>query len=134
MQTLVMLTGAGCTDSTETTTTGAGMSATTSVAPSMEETSSTSVTAAPSDEDAIRESISRDFAAPDLQFTLTRLSVVGDWAGAVVQPQDPGMEGAAVLLRRDVEGWTVVDGGTGYTREDWLASGAPPELAEWFGE
>lgn len=134
MQALVVLAGAGCADGTEPTTTVATASATTSVTAPIETTSTASVTAPPSDEDAIKESISQDFAAPGLEFTLTRIAVVGDWAGAIVQPLDPTMEGAAVLLRRDVEGWQVIDGGTGYTREDWMASGAPSELGDWFGD
>lgn len=85
----------------------------------------------PDIEAALREAIERELGS-DLDFDIARFKVVGDWAGVNIDPNDPGLDPLALLLTREGSGWRVVDYGTGYGPEEWMASGAPQEIADWF--
>lgn len=92
----------------------------------------TTVSAEAREEAAIREALV-DVLGEGFDFTISRFKVVRAWAGALVVPTDPHLEGGAFLLYREGTGWwRVVDFGTGYGPEEWMAGGAPRELAEWF--
>jgi hypothetical protein len=127
------LVGVGCSEDESTPTEVSTLLATTTTA-ATEDGAGVTASEPSSVGDALMAAIARDFAAPGLEFTLDRWTVVDGWAGAIVRPADPTMEGAAVLLQGGGDTWLVVDGGTGYSRDDWIASGAPPELADWFGQ
>ena len=54
------------------------------------------------------------------------------WAGAIIS--SPGLDDLPVLLNRDMQhgAYAVVDYGTGLSYEDWIAKGAPPDIAAFL--
>ena len=80
---------------------------------------------------AIRAAI-QDSLGAETHFRTTHLKVSGDWAGAVIMPTDFVADPLQVLLHRVHGVWTVVDYGTGYEAADWMAQGAPIDIAEWL--
>lgn len=64
--------------------------------------------------------------------TIDRFEVSGDWAGVWIAAPTADADACPFLLAREGAGWRVVDYGTGLVVDDWIASGAPQDLAEWF--
>ena len=65
-----------------------------------------------------------------VEFGIMEYLVHGDWAGVVVDSPDAGI--GLALLHRVSGVWQVVDFGTGYSREDWLAAGAREVIANYL--
>ncbi|MGI5939312.1 MAG: S-layer homology domain-containing protein [Thermoleophilia bacterium] len=78
--------------------------------------------------DAIKETLEPD----SFNFMVIRVYYSGSWAGAGIMPINAGIDPSRFLLSKDTDGWTVVDYGTDQTVEDWIAQGAPEDLAEWL--
>ncbi len=89
---------------------------------------------APGEEEAaISQAIGRDLSLYPSEFSLSLLRIVDSWAGALIIPHLLDLDRLELLLH-EVEGeWTVVDYGTGYTAAEWMADGAPAELAQRDG-
>jgi hypothetical protein len=88
---------------------------------------------APGEEaEAISESIGSELALYPNEFSLAQLKVAGSWAGALIVNHLNDSDRLELLLQQVETGWMVVDYGTGQTAAEWMADGAPQELADWL--
>ena len=84
------------------------------------------------EEEGVSQAIERDFSLYPNEFSLAQLKVVGPWAGALIISHLSDPVRLQLLLQRVGTEWTVFSYGTGYTIPEWMALGAPQELAEWL--
>ena len=84
------------------------------------------------EEEAISQAIGLELALYPNEFSLAQLKAVGSWAGTLIINHLNDSDRLELLLQRVGAEWTVVNYGTGYTATDWMADGAPQELAEWL--
>ncbi len=84
------------------------------------------------EEEAISQAIGLELDLYPNEFSLAQLKVVGSWAGALIINHLNDSDRLELLLQRVGAEWTVVNYGTGHTATDWMADGAPQQLAEWL--
>lgn len=65
-----------------------------------------------------------------VEFEIREYLVADDWAGVVIESSEAGI--ALALLHRSDGEWRLVDLGTGYSKEDWMAAGAPEAVAAYL--